>query len=108
MYTKLHPHVWSKRLSIAEFAANNAINVSTGYTPFSLSSGENPTLQEHLVISLGLTSNQAIKDAISQMKEGLNDAKSNLTKAQEQMKQRVDRAKRTEEWAVGDWVFLST
>ena len=38
-YVELHPHVWSKRLSIAEFAANNAINVSTGYTPFFLNSG---------------------------------------------------------------------
>ena len=31
-YVELHPHVWSKRLSIAKFTANNAINVSTGYT----------------------------------------------------------------------------
>ena len=42
------------------------------------------------------------------MKEALNNAKCNLAKAQEQMKQKVDRAKRTEEWAIGDRVFLST
>ena len=42
------------------------------------------------------------------MKEALSDAKSNLAKAQEQMKRRVDKARRTEEWAVGDRVFLST
>ena len=42
------------------------------------------------------------------MKEALSDAKSNLAKAQEQMKRRVDKARRTEEWAVGDWVLLST
>ena len=41
------------------------------------------------------------------MKEALSNAKSNLAKAQEQMKRRVDNVKRTEEWAVGDWVFLS-
>ena len=107
-YVELHPHMWSKRLSIAKFAANNAINVSTGYTPFFLNSGENPTLPEHLVISPGSTSNQAVKEAISRMKEALSDAKSNLAKAQEQMKQRVDKARRTEEWTVGDRVFLST
>ena len=56
-YVELHLHVWSKRLSIAEFAANNAINVLMGYTPFFLNSGENPTLPEHLVISQGSTSN---------------------------------------------------
>ena len=107
-YVELHLHVWNKRLSVAEFADNNAINVSTGYTPFFLNSGENPTLLEHLVISLGSTSNQAIKEAISQMKEALSDAKSNLAKAQEQMKRRVDKARRTEEWAAGDRVLLST
>ena len=42
------------------------------------------------------------------MKEALSDAKSNLAKAQEQMKRRVDKARRTEEWAVGDGVLLST
>ena len=107
-YVELHPHVWSKCLSIAEFAANNAINVLTGYTQFFLNSGENPTLREYLVISPGSTSNQAEKEAISRMKEALRDAKSNLAKAQEQMKRRVDKAKGTEEWAVGDWVFLNT
>ena len=107
-YVELHPHVWSKRLSIAEFATNNSINVSTGYTPFFLNSGENPTLPKHLVISPGSTSNQAVKDAISRMNEALSDAKSNLAKAQEHMKRRVDKAKRTKEWAVGDRVLLST
>ena len=42
------------------------------------------------------------------MKEALSDAKSNLAKAQEQMKRRVDKARRTEEWAVGDRVLLNT
>ena len=107
-YVELCPHVWSKRLSIVEFAANNAISASTGYTPFFLNSGENPTLPKHLMISPGSTSNQAVKEAISRMKEALSDAKSNLAKAQEQMKRRVDKARRTEEWAVGDRVFLST
>ena len=68
-----------------------------GYTPFFLNNGENPTLLEHLVISPGSTSNQAVKEAISQMKEALNDAKCNLAKAQEQMKRRVDKARRIEE-----------
>ena len=75
--------MWSKRLSLAEFAANNAISVSTGDTPFFLNSGKNPTLLVHLMISPESTSNQAIKEAISRMKEALNNAKSNLAKAKE-------------------------
>ena len=42
------------------------------------------------------------------MKEAMNDAKGNLAKAQEQMKRRVDKARRAEEWTVGDKVLLST
>ena len=74
-YVKLHSHMWSKRLGIAKFTTNNAINISTGYTPFFLNSGENPALLEHFMISLGSTSNQAIKEAISWMKEARNNAK---------------------------------
>ena len=42
------------------------------------------------------------------MKEALSDAQSNLAKAQEQMTRRVDKTRRTESWAVGDRVLLST
>ena len=42
------------------------------------------------------------------MKEVLNNVKCNLAKAQGQMKRRVDRAKHTKEWVVGDRVLLST
>ena len=82
-YVTLHPYVWSKRLSLAEFAVNNTINVSTGNTPFFLNGGENPSLPDYLVISPGSNSIQAIKEAISRRKEALNDANYNLTKAQE-------------------------
>ena len=50
LYVKLHPHMWSKCLNITEFAANNAINILIGYTPFFLNDGENPMLLEHLII----------------------------------------------------------
>ena len=35
-YVERHPHEWSNQLSLAEFAANNAVNMSTGYSPFYL------------------------------------------------------------------------
>ena len=45
-YVEVHPHTWSKSLSLAEFAANNAVNASTGFSPFVLNTGEPPTLPE--------------------------------------------------------------
>ena len=107
-YVKLHPHMWSKRLSLGEFATNNAINVSMSYTPFFLNGGENPALPEHVLISLGSTSNQAVREAMNRMKEALNNVKGSLSKAQEQMKRRMDKAKHAKEWTVGDRVLLST
>lgn len=64
-------------------------------------------MSEHLVISLGSTSNQAVRETISRMKEPLDDAKCNLASVQEQMKHRVDRARHVEEWIVSDCVLLS-
>ena len=107
-YVELHPHTWSKRLSVAEFAANNAINVSIGYTPFYLNAGEDPALLENLLVLPGSTSNQAVQEAIGRMKEALDDTKLNLVKAQERTKTQVNKTKREEEWKVGDRVFLST
>ena len=93
LYVKLHPYVWSKRLNIAEFVANNIINVSMGYRSFFLNSWENPTLLEHVMISPGSTSNQAVREAIRWMKETLENAKGNLASAQERMKRKVDKPK---------------
>ena len=107
-YVELHPHTWSKRLSVAEFAANNAINVSIGYTPFYLNAGEDLALPRNLLVPPGSTSNQVVQEAIGQMKEALDDVKLNLVKAQERMKTQVDKTRREEEWKVGDRVFLTT
>ena len=49
-YIEIHPHTWSQHLSLAEFAANNAVNASTGFAPFVLNVGEAPTLPESLVV----------------------------------------------------------
>ena len=108
LHVELHPHTWSKRLSVAKFAANNAINVSIGYTPFYLNAKEDPALPENLLVPPGSTSNQAVQEAIGRMKEALDDAKLNLVKAQERTKTEVDKTRREEEWKFGDRVFLST
>ena len=70
-YVEVHPHTWSKFLSLAEFAANNVVNASTGYSPFVLNAGEPPTLPESLVVSQGNATNPAVVDALSPMKQAL-------------------------------------
>ena len=78
-YTEHRPSTWTAQLPLVEFAANNAINVSTWFTPFYLNSGQ------HLVIPTMLlackqpkSSNEAVKEALEQMKIALTDTQTNL------------------------------
>ena len=47
-YAERRPAGWSQLL-LAEFAANNAVNVATGYTPFFLNSSAPPIVPSILL-----------------------------------------------------------
>ena len=42
LYVERRSAGWSEHLALAEFAANNAVNVATGYALFFLNSGDHP------------------------------------------------------------------
>ena len=107
-YVEVHPHTWSKYLSLAEFAANNAVNASTGYSPFVLNAGEPPTVPKSLVVSQGSTTNQVVADVLGTMKKVLEIAQHKLAQAQQKTKQQVHKVRGTEEWKEGERVLLST
>ena len=86
-YIEVHPHTWSQHLSLAEFAANNAMNASTSFAPFVLNAGEAPTLPESLVVGQGTVKNQTVVNVLKTMKEALATAQHNLVKAQQRTKQ---------------------
>ena len=48
-YVERHPQTWSQLLALAEFVANNAINMATGYNPFYLNSGNHPLVPSVLM-----------------------------------------------------------
>ena len=93
-YVEVHPYTWSQHLSLAKFAANNAVNASTGFAPFVLNAGEAPTLPESLIVGQGTVKNQAVADVLKTMKEALATAQHNLVKAQNKTKQQVDKTRR--------------
>ena len=41
-YMERTPHTWVQQLPLSEFAANNALSVSTGFSPFCLNEGIHP------------------------------------------------------------------
>ena len=104
------PSTWVDQLPLAEFVANNAVNVSMGYSPFYLNSGQSPPCAKYIIGSKGepKVSNEAVKAALERMKTALVDAESNLTTTQQRMKRAVDKKSRTKEYKIGEEVVLST
>ena len=107
-YVDRNPSIWVKQLPLAEFAANNAVNASTGFTPFFLETGQDPVVPMSLLGTQVQTKNQAVNDMVDRMKVALETARDNIHKAQERMKRAVDRSRREETFDEGDEVVLAT
>ena len=94
---------------LAEFAANNAVNVATGYSPFFLNSGDHPLVPSVFMHGGGVSSQvEAVQTMMDRMKTALEEAQANLTIAQSRVKSQVDHSRRDEKFEVGDNVVLST
>ena len=109
LYIEHRPSTWTAQLPLAEFATNNGVNVSTGFTPFYLNSGQHPVIPTVLLArGKPKSSNEGVKEALERMKTALADAQTNLQRAQERMKRAVDKWRRSETYKVGDEVVLTT
>ena len=108
-YVERSPHTWVQQLPLAEFAANTAVSVSTGFSPFYLNTGTHPTTPVSL---LGggrpKGSNEAVTETLERMQTALTEAQTNLERAQCRMATAVNRTRRLEQYKVGDEVVLST
>ena len=79
-YVKRHPQTWSQYLVLAEFAANNAINVAMGYSPFYLNFGDHPLVPLVLIHGGGVSSKiEVVQTMVDRMKTALEEAQANLT-----------------------------
>ena len=82
-YVEAHPQTWSQYLTLAEFAANNAVNVATGYSPFYLNAGDHPLVPSALMHGGGVSSGvEAVETMVDRMKAALEEAQANLSVAQ--------------------------
>ena len=80
-YVERHPTDWVKQLPLAEFAANNAVNVATGFSPFFLNSGDHPILPTHLLGTGVSTRVEAMQTMVKRMKTALEEAQTSLVVA---------------------------
>ena len=71
---------WSQHLALAEFEANNAVNVPTGYTLFYLNSGHHPIVPLILLCGGDVSSHvEAVQTMVDRMKTALEEAQANLS-----------------------------
>ena len=96
-------------MALAEFAANNAVNMAIGYNPFYLNSGDHPVVPSVFMHGGGVLSQiKVVQTMVDRMKIALEEAEANLIIAQSRAKSQVDRLRRSETVEVGDEVVLST
>jgi hypothetical protein len=96
---------WIKHLATTEFAINNSVNESTGYTPFYLCYGYHPLTPGS---SLLPSSVPAAAKLHKHMLENIALAKLHLESAQKRQEYYYDTTRKTLEFQPGDNVLLST
>lgn len=100
---------WDKHLPAIEFAYNNSVNQSTGFTPFYLNTGRHPNTPAALTAAQPpSTPSPAVDAFVEPLRAALHKAQQSLLKAQAQQKAQVDKHRRAVPFAVGDSVLLST
>ena len=103
-----HHDDWDQHLVAIEFAYNNSIQASTGYTPFYLNYGRHPETPFDIQGSTVVPPKD--KDAaafVERIANDLSTAKHNIARAQERQAKAADKKRRDHTFRVGDKVMLS-
>ena len=69
-------------MPLAEFAANNAVNVATGYSTFFLNAGSHPLVPMAVLQGRGKSNVEAVQVMVDRMKTAREEAQANLAHAQ--------------------------
>ena len=97
---------WDTFLSSAEFAANSAVNASTGFSPFKVMYGEQPLTPMVLEAPrVPLTKADQVVETVDEVVKLVRKA---LVASQQRHKIGADRSRRDVSFEVGDYVLLST
>ena len=108
-YVNITQSDWDEHLSVLEMAYNNSKQISTGFSPFYLNTGQE--IQMPLDLALGAAracKNPEAADRIAELHKNLQSAKDNIRKAQQRQGHYVDQHRRDIIFKVDDQVLLST
>ena len=107
-YVNDYHNDWDVHLPSAEFALNNSVNASTGFTPFFLNYGYHPRTPASLVSSPVTQAVPATDAFVKRLKDNLDVATRRLQEAQSRQAHYADQHRRDHTFHVGDDVLLST
>jgi hypothetical protein len=96
---------WDEPLALAEFAINDSINPSTGYTPFYLAYGQEA---QHPVDIAAHVNVPAADVQASDIEVAIEHAKLKLREAHARQAQYANQRRKDVTYSVGDKVYLST
>ena len=100
---------WDEHLAAAELATNNAVQASTGFSPFYLNFGREAKLPfDHALAELLPSNNPEAADRIKRLQADLQRARANILAAQQRQARYRDPCRRDITFSVGDKVLLST
>ena len=113
-YTNHQADDWDVHLSAAEFAYNDSVNASTGFTPFVLHYGQDPATPAQLFTRLLQREHgadheydmPAVHTILHNLDAILNLVRDNLLKAQRRQAFYADRRRQEQRFNVGDQVLL--
>ena len=103
-FASAHPKTWAKYLMWAELWYNTSFHTATHCTPFKMVYGRDPP--SLLRFEEGSTSNFELEKMLKERDELLADVKQHLLRAQEVMKNNVDKKRRDLVLEVGQMVYL--
>ncbi len=98
---------WANLLPMAEFAYNNAKNVSTGHTPFEVNCGYHPRVSFKEDVDPRSRSRSA-NELAEELRELMEVCYQNLLHAQELQKRAYDKGVKSRSYALGEKVWLNS
>jgi len=100
---------WDQHLVEVEMAYNNSRQVSTGFSPFFLNTGQHPNLPITLAVTAAAGNNNPTSEQmLDSIQKNLEQARKNLEKAQQTQSKYADKKRRTLVFEEGDRVMVST
>src|SRR3954447_17511957 len=99
---------WDKYLVYAEFAYNNSVQASTGYSPFKLLYSQDATTWSTIATQQESSHVPAAQALLADMNDYVRISKEHLQKAQQSQATYANKHRRDISFQVGDQVLLST